>query len=112
MNEKLLICEDEEMGAKMTWRKALRSNGGFKVINKTFRGQTYCIWLLIILAVILLFIFYLFPKTEHRLVLRNMYYNNTYPLSNPIKTEEMHTFRIGKLDFFKLNVFLLIWLKL
>lgn len=84
------------MASEKDWRRALRSPTGYRVINKTLKGQSYFVLIVILGLAIILAIYYLVPRQSNYVVLRNKYYNNTYPLSAPIKTNFMHTFRIGE----------------
>ncbi|KAF5280248.1 hypothetical protein FQA39_LY18071 [Lamprigera yunnana] len=90
-----MIQESEMIGTK-DWRKALKTPPGYRIINKTIRGQTQFITAVALIGLILLIILYAFPKTST--VAYTGYsemYNYTYPLTSPIKTNSMHTFRIG-----------------
>lgn len=88
--------EEGDMVAAKDWRKALRTPPGYRIINKTLKSQTQFIVAVALAGLIVLLILYTFPKKS------NMYngvisstYNYTYPLTTPIKTNAMHTFRIG-----------------
>lgn len=92
------------MASEKDWRRALRSPTGYRVINKTLKGQSYFILIVVLGLALLIAFYYLIPKHNSYVVLRNKYYNNTYPLSAPIKTNFMHTFRIGeRLSLLKYN---------
>lgn len=100
MKQKLLDSDD--MASEKDWRRALRSPTGYRVINKTLKGQSYFILIVVLGLAVLLAFYYLIPRKSSYVVLRNKYYNDTYPLSAPIKTNVMHTFRIGEQKFTKM----------
>lgn len=93
-----MSLEQPNMGAIKDWRKALRAPPAYRIVNKTLRNQTQFISLVAVLGLILLIIVYMFPKkpTSNVSILTNVWYNYTYPLTAPIKTSYMYTFRIGK----------------
>lgn len=78
------------------WRKALRSPPAYRVVNRTLRSQTQFISVVALTGLVILIILYMFPKNTS--VQYNSFsgYNYTYPLTKPIKTNSMHTFRIGR----------------
>ncbi|KAL1494556.1 hypothetical protein ABEB36_010136 [Hypothenemus hampei] len=92
-----LLNEDETVPSR-DWRKALRAQPGFRAVNKTMRGQTQFITLIGLTGLCVLIILYMYPR---RGGLTNNFetsvsaYNRTYPLSKPIKTSSLYTFRIG-----------------
>lgn len=94
------------MGVLKDWRKALRSPPAYRVVNRTLRSQTQFITVVALTGLVILIILYMFPKEPNLDVSstnyyysKNVVYNYTYPLTNPIKTNSMHTFRIGGLIF-------------
>lgn len=90
------LLDEEEMVATRDWRKALRAQPAYRIVNRTIRGQTQFICVVGVTGFLLLLILYQFPTRSSNNVIRNNSYNYTYPLSRPIKTNTMHTFRIGK----------------
>ncbi|KAJ8957403.1 hypothetical protein NQ318_004883 [Aromia moschata] len=89
------LLNEEEMVATKDWRKALRAQPAYRIVNRTIRGQTQFICIVGFTGLILLFLLYLYPTKRTSSVLRSSGYNYTYPLTRPIKTNIMHTFRIG-----------------
>lgn len=91
------LLENEEMGISRDWRKALRSQPAYRIVNRTIRSQTQFISIVAFIGLFVLIFLYLFPgrKSNTNGLLRSSNYNYTYPLTTPIKTNSMHTFRIG-----------------
>ncbi|XP_018573558.1 apyrase [Anoplophora glabripennis] len=89
------LLDEEEMVATRDWRKALRAQPAYRIVNRTIRGQTQFICVVGFTGFLLLVILYLFPTRNSGNVMRSSNYNYTYPLTRPIKTNTMHTFRIG-----------------
>lgn len=88
--------DDDEMGNTKDWRKALRSQPAYRIVNKTIRGQTQFISIVAFVGLFILILLYMYPRRGVQgSVLRSSDYNYTYPLTSPIKTSSMHTFRIG-----------------
>lgn len=88
--------KESEMIAVKDWRKALKTPPGYRIINKTIRGQTQFITAVALIGLIMLIILYAFPKKSSlAYTTHSVTYNYTYPLTSPIKTNSMHTFRIG-----------------
>ncbi|KAK5640782.1 hypothetical protein RI129_009329 [Pyrocoelia pectoralis] len=90
------MLQEDEMIPTKDWRKALKTPPGYRIINKTIRGQTQFITGVALLGLILLTMLYMFPKRSN--TINGTFsdtYNNTYPLTSPIKTSVMHTFRLG-----------------
>lgn len=90
------LLDEEEMVATRDWRKALRAQPAYRIVNRTIRGQTQFICVVGFTGFLLLVILYLFPTRSSSNIMRSSNYNYTYPLTRPIKTNTMHTFRIGK----------------
>lgn len=90
--------ETEDMGSEKEWRKALRASPNYRIINRTLRNQTYFISMTVLASVVLLIVFYLWPKRNQYVVVHRTFYNNTYPLSSPLRTNDMYTFRIGAIS--------------
>ena len=91
------LLSDDEMGSSKDWRKALRAQPAYRIVNRTIRGQTQFISIVAFIGLFVLIILYMFPRKggSSGSVLRSSSYNYTYPLTSPIKTSSMHTFRIG-----------------
>lgn len=92
-----LLAEDEIVPSR-DWRKALRSQPAYRIVNKTIRGQTQFISIVGFIGLCVLIILYMYPKKGNaglRSTVINTGYNYTYPLTRPIKTNALHTFRIG-----------------
>ncbi|KAJ8971626.1 hypothetical protein NQ314_000609 [Rhamnusium bicolor] len=89
------LLDEDEMVATKDWRKALRAQPAYRIVNRTIRGQTQFICIVGLMGLLLLIILYLFPTRRSTSVLRSTDYNYTYPLTRPIKTSTMHTFRIA-----------------
>ncbi|GJQ72009.1 hypothetical protein Trydic_g3112 [Trypoxylus dichotomus] len=85
------------MGAIKDWRKALRNPPAYRIANRTLRNQTSFVLWVSITGLTVLVILYILPKKSNLAGSHYTggYYNNTYPLSKPIITNGMHTFRIG-----------------
>ncbi|CAH1376342.1 unnamed protein product [Tenebrio molitor] len=94
---RMKLLDDDEMGSSRDWRKALRSQPAYRVVNRTIRGQTQFISIVAFIGLFVLILLYMFPRKggSSGSVLRSSTYNYTYPLTSPIKTSSMHTFRIG-----------------
>ncbi|XP_055548855.1 apyrase [Wyeomyia smithii] len=85
------------------WRQALRTPPSYRLGNRTIRLQVHLIWPLAVLGAILVLLVYVvsnspfsggsslndFDKSA------TIFYNHTYPLSSPIISNGMHTYRIG-----------------
>lgn len=94
-----MISDEENMGTIRDWRNALRTPPAYRVVNRTLRSQTKFVTVIAVTGLLVLLILYIFPKhsTEEYYV-KEFYrnYNHSYPLSSPIITNSMHTFRIGE----------------
>lgn len=79
------------------WRIALKSQPAYRIVNRTICCQTVFIYLVGLTGVFLLFLLYTSSsKGESRNSLyRSSGYNYTYPITKPIMTKNMHTFKIG-----------------
>lgn len=97
-NIRLNLLNEDETVPSRDWRKALRSQPAYRIVNKTIRGQTQFISIVGFVGLCILIILYMYPKRGSS-GLRSVYlgtgYNYTYPLTRPIKTDALHTFRIG-----------------
>lgn len=96
-----MIEEEENNSSKMRdWRNALRTPPAYRVVNRTLRSQTKFVTIIAIVGLVILLILYIFPKHDSITHLNEIEffrsYNHSYPLSNPIITSSMYTFRIGK----------------
>lgn len=98
------FLNEEEMVATRDWRKALRSQPAYRIVNKTIRGQQHFITIVGIAGILLLIWLYLSPRGDRMykadmssfvVPQRNPNYNYTYPLSRPIIRNNLFTFRIG-----------------
>lgn len=90
--------EGDTMGSIRDWRKALRSPPAYRVVNRTLRSQTKFVTIIAVTGLVILLILYVFPKrSTAEFQMHEFYrsYNYSYPLSSPIITSNMHTFRIG-----------------
>ncbi|KAK9701213.1 hypothetical protein QE152_g30753 [Popillia japonica] len=92
-----MVLHDEEMGVIKDWRKALRNPPAYRIANRTLRNQTNFVLWVSITGLTVLVILYVLPKKSNLVSSQYTveYYNNTYPLTKPIITNGMHTFRIG-----------------
>ncbi|XP_050069982.1 apyrase [Anopheles maculipalpis] len=88
------------------WRKALRSPPSYRIGNRTIRLQVHFTWVLAILCAFLLLVLYISSSPSSSLIsdapssnsfLRNsvIVYNHTYPLTSPIISSGIYSFRIG-----------------
>lgn len=99
------LLNEEETVPNRDWRKALRSQPAFRIVNKTMRGQTQFISIIGLTGLCVLIILYMYPKRgglKSGFVDYIYQYNHTYPLSRPIKTSSLYTFKIGKYNLQKL----------
>lgn len=95
-----LLIEDETAPSR-DWRKALRSQPAFRIVNKTMRGQTQFITIIGFAGLCALIILYMYPRNGVNGLKSDFSesvsrYNNTYPLSKPIRTSSLYTFKLGK----------------
>ncbi|XP_035903168.1 soluble calcium-activated nucleotidase 1 [Anopheles stephensi] len=88
------------------WRKALRSPPSYRIGNRTIRLQVHFTWVLATLCAFLLLVLYISSSPSSSLIndappansfLRNsvIVYNHTYPLTSPIISSGIYSFRIG-----------------
>ncbi|XP_072390758.1 soluble calcium-activated nucleotidase 1 [Diabrotica undecimpunctata] len=78
------------------WRKALKSQPAYRIVNRTICCQTFFVYSVGLTGIILLFFLYTHSSTgTSSSYYRRSNYNYTYPITRPIKTKTMHTFRIG-----------------
>uniref|UniRef100_A0A182M482 Apyrase n=1 Tax=Anopheles culicifacies TaxID=139723 RepID=A0A182M482_9DIPT len=88
------------------WRKALRSPPSYRIGNRTIRLQVHFTWVLATLCAFLLLVLYISsspsalisdPPPSSSSFLRNtaIVYNHTYPLTSPIISSGIYSFRIG-----------------
>uniref|UniRef100_A0A182RSD7 Apyrase n=1 Tax=Anopheles funestus TaxID=62324 RepID=A0A182RSD7_ANOFN len=88
------------------WRKALRSPPSYRIGNRTIRLQVHFTWVLAILCAFLLLVLYISsspsplisdapPPTNSFLRSSVIAYNHTYPLTSPIISSGIYSFRIG-----------------
>uniref|UniRef100_A0A1L8DXM0 Apyrase n=1 Tax=Nyssomyia neivai TaxID=330878 RepID=A0A1L8DXM0_9DIPT len=107
MSTQLLLRESSEDSTMYIrdWRKALRSPPSYKVGNRTLRFRTHFVWILVALACLVLVLLYVGPVSKYQdtgastnwaaAPSLNPTYNYTYPLSAPIITNGLQTYRIG-----------------
>lgn len=87
------------------WRKALRSPPSYRIGNRTIRLQVHFTWVLAILCTFLLFVLFIsshpsslvadVPTSNSFLRSTAIVYNRTYPLTSPIISSGIYSFRIG-----------------
>ncbi|XP_058451518.1 soluble calcium-activated nucleotidase 1 [Malaya genurostris] len=85
------------------WRQALRTPPSYRLGNRTIRLQVHLIWPLAVLGAIVVLLVYIISSSPlsngpsiHELDKSSMIlYNHTYPLSSPIVSNGMYTYRIG-----------------
>ncbi|XP_053696529.1 apyrase [Sabethes cyaneus] len=85
------------------WRQALRTPPSYRLGNRTIRLQVHLIWPLAVIGAILILLIYIVSNSRFssRSSINNLdktamiFYNHTYPLSSPIISNEMYTYRIG-----------------
>ncbi|XP_050299592.1 apyrase [Anthonomus grandis grandis] len=99
-NIRVNLLDEEETVPSREWRKALRSQPAFRIVNKTMRGQTQFITLIGFTGIVVLIILYMYPKAgggalKSSPVSTTVPYNHTYPLTKPIKSGSLYSFRIG-----------------
>lgn len=85
------------------WRQALRTPPSYRIGNRTIRLQVHVIWPLAVLGAIVLFLVYIigsstissapsiFSLDKNSVI----FYNSTYPLSSPIVSNGINSYRIG-----------------
>uniref|UniRef100_A0A182PRV7 Apyrase n=1 Tax=Anopheles epiroticus TaxID=199890 RepID=A0A182PRV7_9DIPT len=87
------------------WRKALRSPPSYRIGNRTIRLQVHFTWVLATLCAFLLLVLYI-SSSPSSLVSDGLasnsiqqrstiVYNHTYPLTSPIVSSGIYSFRIG-----------------
>ncbi|EAA01797.3 soluble calcium-activated nucleotidase 1 [Anopheles arabiensis] len=87
------------------WRKALRSPPSYRIGNRTIRLQVHFTWVLATLCAFLLLVLYISsspssllsdgPPTNSFLRTSAIVYNHTYPLTSPIVSSGIYSFRVG-----------------
>ncbi|XP_052863020.1 apyrase [Anopheles cruzii] len=88
------------------WRKALRSPPAYRIGNRTIRLQVHFTWVLATLCAFLLLVLYISsspsyvnelaaPSPNSFLKPTAIVYNHTYPLTSPIVSSGIYSFRIG-----------------
>ncbi|XP_055605957.1 apyrase-like [Uranotaenia lowii] len=86
------------------WRQALRTPPSYRIGNRTIRLQVHLIWPLAVLAGVVLLLIYLVsssplvtngPRISSLDKSAVIFYNHTYPLTSPIVSNGMYSFRIG-----------------
>ncbi|XP_044731518.1 soluble calcium-activated nucleotidase 1 [Chrysoperla carnea] len=81
------------------WRQALRTPHSYRVGNRTLRIQTKFMSIIILSGLLILLIIYIFPENNEIVsdyqFHKKKFYNKSYPLSAPIISPQIRTFRIG-----------------
>lgn len=85
------------------WRQALRAPPSYRIGNRTIRLQVHIIWPLAVLGALVLFLVYVIsssammsgPSINKLDKSTVILYNHTYPLTSPIVSNGIHSFRIG-----------------
>uniref|UniRef100_A0A2M4A906 Apyrase n=1 Tax=Anopheles triannulatus TaxID=58253 RepID=A0A2M4A906_9DIPT len=88
------------------WRKALRSPPSYRIGNRTIRLQVHFTWVLASLSAFLLLVLYISSSPSYlreaapsasSSLLKNtaIVYNHTYPLTSPIVSSGIYSFRVG-----------------
>ncbi|XP_062565495.1 soluble calcium-activated nucleotidase 1-like [Armigeres subalbatus] len=85
------------------WRQALRTPPSYRIGNRTIRLQVHIIWPVVVLGAIVLFLVYIIGSSTissaPSIVSLNknsvIFYNTTYPLSSPIVSNGINSYRIG-----------------
>ncbi|XP_055636847.1 apyrase [Toxorhynchites rutilus septentrionalis] len=85
------------------WRQALRAPPSYRIGNRTIRLQVHMIWPLAVLGTLLIFLVYIVSSATfmNGINLNSAskssvsLYNHTYPLSSPIVSNGIYTFRIA-----------------
>lgn len=94
------LINEEEMVVTREWRKALKAQPAYRIVNRTIKGQTLFIYIVGLTGLFLLIFFYASSSSQSASnMLRSNSYNYTYPISRPIKNRNEHIFRIGKLKY-------------
>lgn len=91
------LVKDDNMVVTREWRKALKAQPAYRIVNRTIKGQTLFIYIVGLTGLFLLM--YLYANSSRggsSNMLSTSSYNYTYPLSRPIKNRYEHIFRIGK----------------
>jgi len=89
--------EGDDMARLRDWRKALRSPPSYRIVNNTLRNQKQFISIVAGTGLIVLLVLYSIPKKQlsSESSTSPIGYNYTYPLSPPLRSGGLHTFRIG-----------------
>lgn len=91
------LLNDDEMVVTREWRKALKAQPAYRIVNRTFKGQTLFIYIVGLTGLFfLIFLYISSPRGTSSNMLRSSSYNYTYPISRPVKTKNEYLFRIGK----------------
>lgn len=89
---------NEEMVVTRDWRKALKAQPAYRIVNRTIKGQTLFIYIVGLTGLFLLIFLYASSSSRSSSnMLRSNNYNYTYPISPTIKSKSEHKFRIGEL---------------
>lgn len=99
------LINEDEMVITRDWRKALKAQPAYRIVNRTIKGQTLFTYIVGLTGVFLLIFLYASSSSSSSSnMLKSTSYNYTYPISRPIKTRTEHTFRIGKYIYSKNHV--------
>lgn len=94
---RMSLLNEDEMVTSRDWRRALRAQPAYRIVNKTIRGQTQFIIVVGLTGLFILLVLYIYPRksTLNQHVLQSSDYNYTYPLTKPLITSSFHSYRIG-----------------
>lgn len=96
---------EDEMVVTREWRKALKAQPAYRIVNRTIKGQTLFIYIVGLTGLFLLIFLYASSSSRSSSnMLKSSSYNNTYPISITLKKKNEHIFRIGKYMFSKMLV--------
>lgn len=91
------LLNKDEMVVTKDWRKALKSQPAYRIVNRTIKGQTLFIYIVGLTGLFLLIFLYASSSSRSSSnMLKSHTYNYTYPISRPIKTKNEQIFRIGE----------------
>ncbi|XP_044758297.1 apyrase [Coccinella septempunctata] len=98
MENRILIHDLEEMSSPRDWRKALKKPPAYRIINRTFgfRNKQYFYKMMSyigIASLVCLLVVYYIPSWTGLSGSSN--FNNTYPITAPVKANDVYTYRIG-----------------
>lgn len=91
------LVNEDEMVVTREWRKALKAQPAYRIVNRTIKGQTLFIYIVGLTGLFLLI--YLYANSSRNApsnIWQNRGYNYTYPISRPLKKRTEYVFKIGK----------------